>query len=164
MIYDTRIARLGIRALFDLQGKQTDLSAWAGAVLPAFPDRPNTAAGTENRLLWLGQESWLLMAPLEAEQELSEALRPSEAPDCVSICLVSDSLVFFRITGAEAPAILAMASPLDVHPRVFPEDGATWAEVFGQRALVLRQSDGFEIGVDRSLDAMTQDYLARITS
>jgi sarcosine oxidase subunit gamma len=161
MIYDVRIERLPMQALFSLQGDPETVASWAGGALPAFPKAPNTAAEQDGRhLLWLGPDTWVLRAALEEEDTLLAQLKPAEAPDAV----ISDTLAFWRIQGAEAAEIIAIASPLDVHPRVFPDAAATWTECFGQRALVQRVPGGFDLAVDRSYAAMFQDYLARITA
>ena len=164
MIYDVRIERLEISALFDLQGARADLAAWADEALSLWPDVPNSRVETEGRqLCWLGAEHWLLRAPVSDEDDLLTVLRPSAAPDDISIVLISDSLAFWRITGPEADQIIAIASPLNIHPMQFGDAAATWTEAFGQRALILRVPGGFEMAFERSYAAMVDDYFTRIT-
>ncbi|MEO1152736.1 MAG: sarcosine oxidase subunit gamma family protein [Pseudomonadota bacterium] len=165
MIYEVRIGRLPMSALFSLQGASEAIGSWAESVLPAFPTMPNTVTEMDARqLLWLGAETWLLRAPIEQEETLLADLRPTEASEDISIVCVSDALVFWRIEGDEADQIIAIGSPLDVHPRVFPDTAATWTECFGQRVLVQRVRGGFDLAVDRSYAPMFDDYLARITA
>ena len=163
MTYDVAITPLEISALFDLKGAPADLAAWAGDTLPAFPVQPNTLIRMgERTLLWTGQNRWLLRAPLVEEAALLAVLRPEEVPAAISIVHVSDTLSFFAITGPDAAAVMAIASPLDLHADVFPETGATFTEAFGLRALVLRRDGGFELAVDRSFAPMVEEYLGRI--
>ena len=72
MSYDTQIARHGAMALFDLKGASAD---FAGYDLPSFPDQPNhkTSHGDVD-LLHIGRDHWLVMAPLDQEQSLEQAL------------------------------------------------------------------------------------------
>ena len=165
MIYDVMITRLGLSALFELQGPADTVAAWAGDALPALPDTANTyvAAGA-HQLCWLGAESWLLRAPIADEASLIGALQPAEAPDSVSIICVSDLLAFWSISGADADQIINIAGPLDVHPRAFPRNGATWTDAFGQRALIMRAEGGFELATDRSYAPMISEYLSTITA
>ena len=165
MIYDVRTERLPMSALFSLQGAKEAVDPWAGGVLPAFPQTPNTFTDRDGRqLLWIGAETWLLRAPIEQENTLLADLRPADAPEDISIVCVSDTLAFWRIDGEEADQIISIGSPLDVHPSVFPDTAATWTECFGQRALIQRVPGGFDLAVDRSYAPMFDDYLARITA
>ena len=165
MVYDVTIDRLEISALFDLKGPADRLAVWAAAALPPFPERPNTVTHRDARtLIWTGRDRWLLRAPLDHEETLLAVLRPEDAPPEIGIVLVSDTLAFFAITGPGAQDVMAVASPLDLHPRAFPEDGATFSEAFGLRALFLRRAGGFELAVDRSFAAMVAEYLERITA
>lgn len=165
MAYDVTIRRQDMSALFDLKGGAQDLSGWAGAALPPFPGAPNTLMRSGDRsLIWIGPDHWLLRAPLAEEAKLSNALRVEAAPDEISIVLVSDTLAFFGISGPGADDVMAVATPLDLHTSAFPPDGASFTEAFGQKALVLRASDGFEVAVERSFADMTADYLSRITA
>lgn len=165
MIFDVQIEQLGLCALFDIQGPQIAIATWGGPALPSFPTAPNTGTRQDDsKLYWLGAETWMLRAPLAREAALEMALKPPLAPDDISIVCISDTLVFWRITGPEADQIMSIAGPLDVHPSTFPAQGATWSEIFGQRALVLRVKGGFEIAVERSYGPMFNDYLNRIVA
>ena len=163
MGYDVDITRLPLRALFDLKGKKDALRRWCGGALPPLPNCPNRITESqERRLVQTGPCCWLLLAPLEAEGALTEALRPVEAPDDLSIVPVSDTLTFFAVTGAEAGDVMAVATPLDLHPSAFPPDGASWTEAFGVRALIWRIAEGYEIAVERSYGDWFEEVLRRV--
>jgi heterotetrameric sarcosine oxidase gamma subunit len=162
MGYDAEIKRIGARALFDLKGAQADLAGWAGDALPAFPTRPNTMSAADGiELAHIGRDHWLVLADLVQEETLEAALRPTAAPVDISVVKVSDTLCFFAITGPDADQIMSIASPLDVHASVFPENGATNSMAFGLKALIARRPMGYWLAVEQSFGNMTQDYLSR---
>jgi len=165
MGYDVDIKRLGAMAMFDLKGAEVDLSKWCKDHVPAFPDQANTHKQKgDATLLFIGPQRWLLMADLSREAAIETDLKPDQAPPEISIVRVSDTQCFFQITGADADQILSIASPLDVHHSVFPENGATFTEAFGLKALVFRCPDGFWMAVEQSFGDMLNDYLTRAIS
>lgn len=151
MAYDVTIARLPLRTLFEIRGTAERVASWCGDAIPPLPHQPNraTAAGGR-RLIHTGRDRWLLMAPIAEESVVAGALRPGDAPGDLSLVLVSDTLTFFSVTGPEAGEVMAVATPLDLHPQIFPADGAGWTEAFGAKALLRRTEGGFEVAVDRS--------------
>ncbi|CAN0604777.1 unnamed protein product [Ectocarpus sp. 12 AP-2014] len=161
MPYSATITRLPTFALFDLKGAPETLAAWAPS-LPVSPKAPNTLTRHEGReLCFIGPNRHLLRADITEEDTLMETLRPSEAPPEISIVRVSDTLTFFRITGADAAQIMAIGCPLDTHETIFGEDAVSYTEFFGIRALLLRCEDGFDCAVELSFGDMIADYLAR---
>lgn len=162
MAYDAKIRRAGARALFDLKGGQDDLRNWAGAVLPEFPGHPNTLKSRDNvDLALIGRDHWLVLAELDQEQRLEQALKPTDCGPDISIVKTSDTQCFFDISGPDADQILSIASPLDVHPSVFPDNGVTFTEAFGLKALILRRAGGYWLAVEQSFGDMIEDYLSR---
>jgi sarcosine oxidase subunit gamma len=146
-MYDVTISRLPLRALFELRALPKD-------GLPAAPAPLRLTRKGERMLAMTGPARWLLMAPL-ADEDALEAAQPEAV-------LLSDSLAFFAVTGRDAAQLMAVASPLDLHPSVFPEDGCAFTEAFGIRALVRRLPDGFEIGLDASHADWFAAMLARV--
>jgi len=165
MIYDVAIKRRGISALFDLKGKAEDFAPVLSTLGLAFPETANTSARAgERELYWIGVDHWLLRAPLEEEQDLEEIFDAAPGAENASIVPISDTLALFEVSGPDARQILAIASPLDCHPSVFPENGVTYTEAFGLKALVIRRDSGFELAVDQSFGPMVADYLDRATA
>lgn len=153
--YDVAIEGLPMQAVIDLKGEAAALADWCGEVLPPFPARPNSLTRASGRaLLHIGPGHWLLCADLADEDGLIAALRPDAAPPQVSVVPVSDSLAHFAVTGPDAAEVMAVASPLDLHPTAFAEDAASFTEAFGIRALVRRHPGGFVLSVDRSFAPM----------
>ncbi len=162
MAYDATIRRLAISALFDLKGPPEALVRWAGDALPDLPETPNTLRRANGRALcFTGPNRWILRADIGEEPALEAALNPTGAPPEISIVKVSDTLVFFRITGPDAEQIMSIGCPLDLHVSKFGPDAASFTEFFGLRALVMRCDDGFDCGVEQSFGDMIADYLAR---
>lgn len=145
MATDLTVTGPAMRAVFDIRAQV------ASAPLPPWPHRPNSRTTEGDRsLLWLGPGRWLLLAPLVEEEALQDVLPPE------GVTPWSDSLAFFTLSGPGADAAMAIACPLDLHPRVFAADSASWTDAFGTRALVLREGDGWVLGVEPSY----ADYIA----
>lgn len=163
MGYDVQITRLPLQALFDLKGTAAGLKAWAGSHLPPLPARPNGYEALAGRMLKLiGPDHWILRAGIDEEDALLAALNPDGAPTGLSIVRISDSLVFFSITGPDADQVMAVATPLDF-TALAPSD-VTVTEALGIKALIRRIPDGYEMAVDLSFAPMVQEYLNRIRS
>ena len=102
------------------------------------------------------------MAPAEKENQLLDTLAPHDpAMDC-RIVLVSDAYTFFTVTGNQADEILAIASPLDIRLINFPENAATYSELFGIGGLIMRRQNGYLIAVERSYTDMIAIYFKKV--
>ena len=162
MAYDVNIQRLGINALFDLQGDPASITDWTDNELPAFPEQPNTASQVEGiSLYWIAPQQWLLRADISQEQNLFKILDPDNAPDDLSIVLVSDTVKFFQISGTDADDIISIASSIDHRLSAFPANGVSYTDFFGIKGLLARVEHGYEIAVESSYADMIEDYLTR---
>lgn len=162
MSYQANTRALPLRTVIDIKGNHEEvlprlLRLGLSSNLPAR----RVSAG-ELELLRPGKEHWMLLAPLQDEDRLlGEVLATPLGADTL-VLGVSDAYQFFAIDGPDAWLLIAIASPLDVDPAQFPADGATFTEVFGLKALVMRRGDGFELAIERSYAPMLQDYFSRI--
>jgi sarcosine oxidase subunit gamma len=164
MGYDVQIERLELSAVIDLQGSRQALADWVKGALPPFPDAPNSASESNDMsLYWIAPERWLLRAAIDNEDRLLQMTQPASAPADISIVLVSDTLKFFRIAGADAGEIISSACSMDHHASVFPRNGVSYTSLFGIKGLLIRVTGGFEIAVESSYADMIADYLARAT-
>jgi len=162
MSYQVQIERCGIEALIDLQGSSTAILDWVEDDFPGLPAVPNTASKRDVlSLSWIAPERWLLRAPVASEDRLIAITKPDDAPLDISIVLVSDTLCFFHIGGVDAAQIISIACPLDTRVSVFPENGASYTEIFGIKGFLARRDGGFDIAVESSFADMIEDYLAR---
>ena len=54
---------------------------------------------------------------------------------------------------------MSIASPLNLNKDSFTSESATFSEIFGLKALILRNGDGYQFAVDQSFGNMVSDYL-----
>ncbi len=162
MIYDVSINPLPMVALVDLKGSAGDIAPRLRRLGLWEPAPGRAAALGPIQVLRAAREHWLVRAPIEDEERLlSTLLEDAPAADTL-VVPVSDAYAFFAISGPHARQVMAIASPLDTDPVVFPADGATFTEAFGQKALILRCAAGFEVAFERSYASMVSDYFSRI--
>ena len=162
MSYQASTRALPLRTVIDLKGDRED-------VLPRLLRLGLTDATPARRvgvgeleLLRPGKEHWMLLAPLQDEDRLLNEIHATPPGADTLVLGVSDAYQFFAIDGPDARLLIAIASPLDVDLAQFPADGATFTEAFGQKALVMRRGDGFELAIERSYAPMLRDYFSRI--
>lgn len=165
MSYDVTIRRREPAALLDLRGRPEEVAAAVARVGLGLPEQPNSRVGAGDlELLWLGPRRWLLAGPAADGEALAARLEPGHEQGRPSVVDITGALAGFAILGPDAATVLAVASPLDTHPAVFPGNGATFTDAFGIEALVVRRPGGFELAVERSFADMTADFLERITA
>ena len=163
MGYQATIKKLGLSAIFDIKGDASAASKRISHLGLVLPSDVNTATEKDGQYLcWVGENHWLLLAPAEKENKLLDTLDPHDpAMDC-RIVLVSDAYTFFTVTGNQADEILAIASPLDIRLTNFPENAATYSELFGIRGLIMRRQNGYLIAVERSYTDMIAIYFKKV--
>jgi heterotetrameric sarcosine oxidase gamma subunit len=162
MGYDVQIHLLELNAVIDLQGEAQAIKDWVKQGLPIFPENPNTSRTSNNlKLYWVAPERWLLRSAIEHEDRLLDMTNPSAAPLEISIVQISDTLKFFEIIGPDAAEIISIASPIDHHISMFPENGVSYTNIFGIKGLLIRVDDGFEIAVESSYADLMEDFLQR---
>lgn len=86
----------------------------------ALPVAPNTASRGEGAAaLWLGPQSWMLVAGVAAP--LGDFAQARDALNAAGGALfdASASRIAYVVDGAQAPDVLAAGCPLDFHPRAF---------------------------------------------
>ena len=165
MGYQANIKKLGLSAIFDIKGDASAASKRISHLGLVLPSEVNTATEKDGQYLcWVGENHWLLLAPAEKENQLLDTLAPHDsAMDC-RIVLVSDAYTFFTVTGNQADEILAIASPLDIRLINFPENAATYSELFGIRGLIMRRQNGYLIAVERSYTDMIAIYFKKVVT
>ena len=165
MGYQATIKKLGLSAIFDIKGDASAASKRISHLGLVLPSEVNTATEKDGQYLcWVGENHWLLLAPAEKENQLLDTLAPHDpAMDC-RIVLVSDAYTFFTVTGNQADEILAIASPLDIRLINFPENAATYSELFGIGGLIMRRQNGYLIAVERSYTDMIAIYFEKVVT
>ena len=164
MSYQATIEKQKLSAIFDIKGDAGAVSHRISHLGLNLPKDANTASTSNGQhLCWIGINHWILLAPIDQESQLLDSLTPNDpSPDC-RIVHVSDAYNIFTVVGKQADEILAIASPLDTRQTRFADGGATYTEFFGIRALVVRQSDGYIIAVERSYADMITAYFDKIS-
>ena len=123
MVEPTVLRELPPPLLLNLRGDagaEAFRSAVAGVLGVAPPVQPNTvAASGETGVLWLGPDEWLVAAPAAAGSALAERLEAALSGLHHSLIDVSAGRVVLELEGAEASAVLAQATSLDLRPRAF---------------------------------------------
>ena len=165
MGYQATIKKLGLSTILDIKGDASAASKRISHLGLALPSEANTATQKDGQYLcWIGENHWLLLSPAEKENQLLDLLAPHDpAMDC-RIVLVSDAYTFFTVTGNQADEILAIASPLNIWLTNFPENAATYSELFGIRGLIMRRQNGYLIAVERSYTDMIAIYFEKVST
>ena len=160
MGYDIKIEKKILHALFDIKGSIKDVNSYLEDQIGSFPIEPNSFIKHKNlKILYIGSEHWIIQAPIEEEESLLRLLAPNNCPSSLSIVLISDTLTFFKINGANADDIMSIASPLNFNMDVFARNSVTFSEFFGLKALIMREGDGYLFGIDQSFGDMICDYI-----
>ena len=160
MVYEVKINRQRISALFDIKGNLLDVKELLVSLFQKIPEEANTFTSNNGKtLMYIGRDHWMLRAQIEEEEELNRLLKRGATLRNTSVVLVSDTLTFFSVSGVGAKDIMAIVSSLDFYETKFRENSVTFSEVFGIKALIKRVENGFEFGVDQSYVDMVEDYL-----
>jgi sarcosine oxidase subunit gamma len=143
-------------------GSEAFRSAVAGVLGVAPPSEPNTvAASGEIDVLWLGPDEWLVTAPASAAGELAERLGSALAGQHHSVIDVSQGRLVLELAGAEARAVLAQGTSLDLRPRGFGP-GRCAQTALARVPVILQQIDAaprFRIFVRMSFAPYVTDWL-----
>ncbi|NOX74712.1 MAG: sarcosine oxidase subunit gamma [Alphaproteobacteria bacterium] len=117
--------------------------------LPAI-GRTSSKAGLS--LIWSGRGQHMLLGDKQAARALA---RTSSLTD------QTDGWAVMRLTGANAPDILARLCPLDLRAANFKRGHTARTEVAHMMTVVTRLNDGFEIMVMRSFAATMVHHLTQ---
>ncbi len=112
------------RSLLNIRGDAAD-SPWCAAVASVINAEPPTRANTvreagDRRILWLGPNEWLIVAPDGEASALVTALRQGFSGRHASVVDVSETRTIVTLAGPRSRELLARGISLDLHPRVFP--------------------------------------------
>ena len=134
-------------------------AAAVGEVLSApLPVEPNTvASGGACRVLWLGPDEWLVVAPPADRRRLEEELRAALGAESGAVVDVSGERTILQLSGPRAREVLMKGCSIDLHPTAFAvgrcaQTGLARAQV----VLVPTREDAFWILVRSSFS----DYLS----
>jgi len=147
-------AEATIAAAWNVQG-DAERGAFAHETQRLFgvqlPVAPNTIAQSDSvSALWLGPESWLLLARNMSPLADFQATRDSLNTAGGALFDVSASRVAWTMAGPQAATVLAKSCPVDFHPRAFPSRTCAQSLLGHVNALFVRDADTFTLLVARS--------------
>lgn len=130
-----------------------------GAALgTGLPLQPNTVARIDElRVLWLGPDEWLVIAPPGEQHRLVKLLRYAIGDEFGSVTDVSAQRTTLMLTGPEVSEVLATGCTLDLDSRIFTGNHCAQTMLAKAPVILRRHTNGFAIAVRASF----ADYLAR---
>jgi sarcosine oxidase subunit gamma len=115
-------AQLTLRGNPDSAPFLDTIASITGLSLPRTPNR--LEADEHRRLLWLGPDEWLLLAPPDRGSALLSALADAFAalpPEALATVVdTGESRRALDVWGPDAPQLLERGCALDLHPAAFP--------------------------------------------
>ncbi|MCB1397424.1 MAG: sarcosine oxidase subunit gamma [Rhodobacter sp.] len=131
-------------------GRVTSVAPWPGRNVDAalaplglhFPPPGTVIAAQGARIAWAGRQLAFLIG----------AEPPAALAGVAALTDQSDGWVWVHLSGADASAVLARLTPLDLRPSAFAVGTVARTVINHMQALILRGAeDGFEIAVFASM-------------
>jgi sarcosine oxidase subunit gamma len=125
----------------------------------SLPRAPNTfqVAAAAHKVLWLGPDEWLIVAPEGRQGALAQALRQAAGDGFAAVVELGSGQTVIEIAGARAREVIAKGCPLDLHPRAFGSGRCAQSRLARTLVTLVQVDDAptFELIVRRSF----ADYL-----
>ena len=113
-----------------------------------WPSAPNSVAGDEFRVAWLGQA-------------IADRVEAACRGRLHHLADVSSGYRLWILTGAAAPRLINSGCSLDLHPRVFGEGRCARSVLAQIPILLIRRPDGLDLLAESSLAHYLRSWLAR---
>ncbi|MDX1654914.1 MAG: sarcosine oxidase subunit gamma family protein [Candidatus Competibacteraceae bacterium] len=154
------MGELPFQGFVNLRGDPEDdvfLKAVAGVLGADLPVAPNTVAEGDGVVAyWLGPDEWLLATAPDGQGELERRLRGALEGQHTAVTDITGGQTVIVIQGSHGAELLAKATPLDIHPRVFGVGQCAQTRLAKAGGLIRPlEGGGFELVVRRSF----ADYL-----
>lgn len=150
------------RAIVSVQIERAALTAMEAAVLRGirWPCYPNTTAGRDPLVCWLGPERWLVSSQGSSAPGLIDELRAATEGSLAAIVDISDSVTLIQLVGEAARHLLARGTGLGLDDRALGP-GRCARTRLASLAVLLRplEESGYELLVDRSEAQFLLDWL-----
>ncbi|WP_439813796.1 sarcosine oxidase subunit gamma [Zavarzinia sp. CC-PAN008] len=158
-----RLAEVPQPAQFSLRGDAADV-AFRSAVARLTGVSPpaeagQVAVGASARILWLGPDEWLVVAPREVRAELAQGAVDGLAGLHAAFVDLSANRAVLSLTGGPARTLLAKGCGLDLHPRAFPAGQVRQSLVARIPVILEMREDGTNLFVRRSLAPYLAEWL-----
>src|SRR2546428_2483454 len=112
-----RAAEIPFLAQFDLRADHPVPTLPAGGRETALPLEANTAVvAGDRRVLWLGPDEWLVVAPGEELVGLERDLRAQFQGTAAAVVDVSGQRTVIELAGPSALEVLMKGCSIDLHP------------------------------------------------
>lgn len=153
------ITQFNLRADAGDSAVMDDLQRSLGLALPLSSN--TVASQGDRRLLWLGPDEWLVVAPEGQEQTIRQALEAGLDGAFGSIVDVSANRTVIRVAGHGSRDLLAHGIPLDLHPRAFATGQCAQTLLAKAQVIVERGDDDatFLLYVRTSFASYVADWL-----
>jgi sarcosine oxidase, subunit gamma len=127
----------------------------------ALPLAPNTVTSRgERRALWLGPDEWLIVAPVDQEKALAQALRAGLEGAFGSIVDVSANRTVLEIGGPNARDLLAHGVPVDLDSHSFGPGRCAQTLLAKAQVIIERRPElAFQVYVRSSFASYVADCL-----
>lgn len=141
------IDELPLAAIIRIQSRSADpewaarLAIAAGLALPTA-GRCHADLQAGRFAAWSAPGEWLYCFPLDEETRLLEAVGRACDGHLAVATLISDSRVGFRAMGADAPALLATGTALNLDGDAFPPGSAATTRFAGLAGMVVHRRAG----------------------
>jgi sarcosine oxidase, subunit gamma len=154
------------RCQVNLRGRAADpvfAARVMSAIALALPVVPNTTTSDGGiTALWLGPDEWLITARPGREAEIAGKLVDALGDQFAAVTDVTEARTVIAVAGPRARDLMAKATGLDLHPRVFRAGLCAQTGVARANAILLQTLDenapggpGYEVFVANSF----ADYL-----
>lgn len=119
--YDVKIECLPIIGMLDLRGGETIRQACSECLGLILPASANTLVSVDDKRVayCISPDHWILQVADGTQLSVLQSLEIAAGDTSHSFVDVSDMYARFRLSGAEARAVLAQGVSIDIHPRVF---------------------------------------------
>lgn len=124
-----------------------------------LPKTGQWTAGLHWAVQWCGSDQYFVVAEGLAEGELYRELRTA-LDGLASVSDQSHGRVVMRVVGPKAANLLSKGSPVDFHPRAFPDNGCAMTQMAHIGVHVSRISgEGFELSLFRAFSEHFWEWL-----
>jgi heterotetrameric sarcosine oxidase gamma subunit len=163
MGYNASISQLDL-CVINLRADAMMRDRIAASTNVPLPTSPNTVTSAgQRRLLWLGNDHWLLVSTDRDDDTLVEAINQSMQDGHGNATLVTDQYTSFQLDGPEVLEVLAQGCALPLEADRFSEGqcvSCTFAKT-QVTLLAIAHADSYQLLVESSLAGYVLQWFER---
>ena len=148
--------------LMHIKGRVDEAAAEriAGALGVRLPGEFGRLTQAPVRALRVREDHWCVIVEQSARAPLLRGLRQAVSGTSLLVADVSDGVLWLRVAGAAAAALIAAGCALDLDRGALPVEHAAWTRLARLRVLIARRTlECFELQVDASYAHYAWDWL-----